>query len=282
MTPRRQSAAARKELATDSQPTDLTAPPQGIDYAAEAGSGLEHTDSEDFAVPVLKILQELSPEVDEDDPEYVPGARVGNFLHSITKELWEGDKGCTFIQCTYRRTYVKWAPRGSGRGFLGEFTADEILAQREAGQLMRVDNRLYEPMENGKVDVQKSPFISETHNHFGLVLSANGSPQKVLLRLRSTQIRKSRTLMAFFSNQIIHNDPQCRPYPTHALQLHLTTVLERNDEGKWRGLKYAAAGWTPPDLYRQAGEFKKALDAMKLVNVVGGEEAEREEDSDAF
>ena len=43
-------------------------------FAEDAGSGLENVTSEDMAIPRLKILQALSPEVNKNDGKYVEGA----------------------------------------------------------------------------------------------------------------------------------------------------------------------------------------------------------------
>ena len=53
-------------------------------FAEDAGSGLENVTSEDMAIPRLKILQALSPEVNKNDGKYVEGASAGDVINTVT------------------------------------------------------------------------------------------------------------------------------------------------------------------------------------------------------
>src|SRR4051812_45080055 len=47
---------------------------------------------DDLAIPFLRVLQDLSPQVKKKDEAYVEGAEVGMFYESATKQLWEGEE----------------------------------------------------------------------------------------------------------------------------------------------------------------------------------------------
>jgi hypothetical protein len=46
-------------------------------FEQDANTGLDNMGSDDFALPFLRILAQLSPEVNERDAKYVEGAKAG-------------------------------------------------------------------------------------------------------------------------------------------------------------------------------------------------------------
>lgn len=70
-----------------------------------------NTDSTDIIIPRVKLLQAISPEVEEHD-----NAKAGTFWHTIAAEnLGDTLRG---IPILVRKSYVLWAPRGDDRGVL--------------------------------------------------------------------------------------------------------------------------------------------------------------------
>ena len=67
---------------------------------------------DDLALPFLKILGQLSPEVNKRDGKYVEGAEPGMIYNSVTGELFNGEKGVPVIPCYYKLEYVEWKDRG--------------------------------------------------------------------------------------------------------------------------------------------------------------------------
>ena len=71
---------------------------------------------EDLALPFLKILGQLSPEVNKRDGKYVEGAEPGMIFNSVSGELYDGMKGITVVPCFYKLEYIEWKDRGEGSG----------------------------------------------------------------------------------------------------------------------------------------------------------------------
>jgi hypothetical protein len=70
-----------------------------------------NTDRTDMIIPRVKLLQAISPEVEEQD-----AAKAGQFWHTIAAEnLGPTLRGVPII-C--RKSYVLWSPRGDDRGVL--------------------------------------------------------------------------------------------------------------------------------------------------------------------
>ena len=81
-------------------------------FEADANMGMDKMTQEDLALPFLKILGQLSPEVNKRDGKYVEGAEPGMIYNSVTGEIFNGDKGVNIIPCYYKLEYVEWRDRG--------------------------------------------------------------------------------------------------------------------------------------------------------------------------
>ena len=55
---------------------------------SDAHSGLENIQQDDLATPRLKILMQLSPELEE-----LENAKAGMVYNTVTNELYDGSKG---------------------------------------------------------------------------------------------------------------------------------------------------------------------------------------------
>ena len=126
-----------------------------MDFFQDAGAGMEQTDKESFAIPFLRALQKISPQVDEADSAYVPGAKGGQLFNSVTQELFDGKEGVTFLPCYFQRTFLRWAPRGADGGMRGEYSPEQVAQLRANGEVQEVDGRLYFPDDSGDINPKK-------------------------------------------------------------------------------------------------------------------------------
>ena len=51
--------------------------------------GAQNISQEDLALPFLKILGQLSPEVNKRDGKYVEGAEPGKIINTVTNQLYD-------------------------------------------------------------------------------------------------------------------------------------------------------------------------------------------------
>ena len=91
------------------------------------GLGFEETTSQDMAVPFLRILAQLSPQVNKRDGAYVEGAEAGMMFNTVANKVYDGEKGVTVVPCYYNRRYVEWAPREKGGGYFGSYNPDDPI-----------------------------------------------------------------------------------------------------------------------------------------------------------
>ena len=85
-------------------------------FEADALQGFQNMDQQDLALPFLRILGQLSPQVNKRDAKYIDSAEAGMIYNTVTNELYSGEKGINVIPCYYKREYVEWQDRGEGGG----------------------------------------------------------------------------------------------------------------------------------------------------------------------
>ena len=81
-------------------------------FEADADKGSQNMTQEDLALPFLKVLGQLSPEVNKQNAKFINGAEPGMIVNSVTRELYDGAKGIDVIPVHYERQYVEWQDRG--------------------------------------------------------------------------------------------------------------------------------------------------------------------------
>lgn len=239
------------EVATKAK-TDMVA----FDPMADAGLGMEGATAESFAIPFLSVLQKISPQCEETDAAYIESAKAGQLFESVSKSLFDGKKGVDFIQCAYRRTFLRWSPRGAeGGGFKGEYAPEVVAEMRENGKLVEFEGKLWFPLEDGSVNTKRCDFVQDTRNHYLLLLTGD-HPRECLMSLTSTQIKKSKMLMSMLANKKVGGVMK----PTFATVVHATTAVESNDKGTWHGINFSDEGdVTDAAIYAAAKAFYKSV-----------------------
>ena len=77
-----------------------------IDLEQFADAGFDNVDSKSLALPFLKVLGQLSPQVTQGDSQFNPEARPGMIYNTVTDELYDGAGGITVIPCYYKLEYI--------------------------------------------------------------------------------------------------------------------------------------------------------------------------------
>lgn len=264
--PKRGGALATKR-SSDENAVAL-APEMQAMMEADAGGGMENVDSDSIAIPFLTALQKMSPQCDPDSSEYDPDAKPGMLFNTVTRETFDGEQGLLIIPCYYRRSFIKWGARKAGGGFKGAFDPVTAVNMREKGDVVDLDGRLFFPDENGNVNPERSDKLSDTREHFVIILNPiTGALQQAVMSLKSTQIKKSKQLMAQLSGlQWSRADGSKFNPATFAVLIQVTTVPEKNDEGTWSGYRFDLAGKVQdPQAYATAKAFHALVSSGRAV-----------------
>ena len=134
--------------------------PAVIDFAADAGSGVDNLESRDLAIPYLAIIQKGSPQIDDDQLDVKPG----DIFNTVTQESFDE---ILVVPCAYVRNFVEWVPRKQGGGFVNTFLPHELPPHKET-EIETEDGGTKKVLmtENGN-------HLVETANHF-CYYSTNG------------------------------------------------------------------------------------------------------------
>lgn len=89
-------------------------------YGYNQVSTNDELDRDSYAIPRIAVLEKMSPEVDEDNAEYIEGAKPGMLCNKVMGELYPGDVGIKVLPVKRRRVYLEWTPRNEGGGFVAE------------------------------------------------------------------------------------------------------------------------------------------------------------------
>ena len=195
---------------------------------------------EDLALPFLKILGQLSPEVNKHDGKYVEGAEPGKIINTVTNEIFDS---VNVIPCHYKRQYIEWQDRGASSGApVAIHEADsDIISQTTRGKDYK------DRLPNGN-------YLDNTANHFVLVVGDN--PQTALIAMKSTQLKVSRKWNSMMMGIKMQGKNGLFTPPTYSHIYNLKTVQMSNDKGTWFGWDVSKVGpVTQKDLYDMGKNF---------------------------
>ena len=209
-------------------------------FEADANQGAQNISQEDLALPFLKILGQLSPEVNKRDGKYVEGAEPGKIINTVTNQLFDH---VDVVPCHYKRQYIEWQDRGQSTGApVAIHEADsDIISQTTR------DKSYKDRLPNGN-------YLDNTANHF--VLQLGDTPQSALISMKSTQLKVSRKWNSMMMGLKMQGKNGLFTPPTYSHIYKLKTVQMSNDKGTWFGWDVEKVGpVTDKGIYDMAKSF---------------------------
>ena len=145
-----------------------------------ADEGFDNVDSKSLALPFLKVLGQLSPQVTQGDSQFIAEARPGMIYNTVTDELYNGQEGITVIPCFYKLEYIEWKDRDKGAvAPVNVYPADsDIMSKTTRG-------------DDGKDRLDNGNYVEETASHYVLEVEPDKS-STALITMKSTQRKKSK------------------------------------------------------------------------------------------
>tara|TARA_B110000116_G_scaffold45548_1_gene37801 strand:- start:8063 stop:8734 length:672 start_codon:yes stop_codon:yes gene_type:complete len=213
--------------------SETTTMPAFLVDSVDKNLGNENIGAEDQSMPQLKLLQALSPEIEE-----LEGAKTGLFCNSITGELYES---VYLVNLAYKREYAVFRKRQKGGGFHGSFS-ERSEAVASLSELQGIDTD-YDIVETGK--------------HGCLLLDAvTGEPKlPVMVFFKSTALPVSRN----WNTQIttVAGDA-----PRFGTIWHVSSNKQSNEKGTWANWKVDHAGFVTQEIYDAAKELHAGIAAQ--------------------
>lgn len=249
------AAAAKREdeskalVVTDTK--DVANVPAHLLAAMEDSAGLGNSkDSEDAVYPFLVVLQKGSPQVNEEEPDYIPGAKAGMLFNTASKKVWNGQTGVEVICCGSQKNFVEWKPNRAG--WAGSHEHDWELIKR-----MGAKNAV---LPNGAkaIQLQNQNLLVDTTYVFVIV---DGGP--AIIGASSTALGPIRQWL-YYRNAL--KLPSGKNAPAYSHVYRASTFYNKNDKGDWYNWKFTDEGYVLDGaLYAEAEEFAKAIAANKIV-----------------
>jgi hypothetical protein len=195
-------------------------------FEADANKGAQNISQEDLALPFLKVLGQLSPEVNKRDGKYVEGAEPGKIINTVSNELYDS---INVLPVFYKRQYVEWQDRGTSTGApVAIHEADsDIISQTTR------DKSFKDRLPNGN-------YLENTANHFVILLG--DSPTTALISMKATQLKVSRKWNSMMLGIKMQGKNGMFTPPTYSHIYNLKTVQMSNDKGTWFGWDVSKVG----------------------------------------
>jgi len=215
-------------------------------FAEDAGIGVDELGSEDLAIPFLKVLQKMSPELDD-----IEGARAGDLYNTVTKEVIKGSDGVRVVNCAYTLQHIEWEPRGTGSGAPHAiYSAGDTLPKTERGD----DNKDYVADGSGR-------YLERTAQHYILIIDEDGITSQALLPMKATQLKKSKQWNSAMKSMKMKDGSGNLFTPARFSHVwHLESVSEENKNGSWHGWQISKDSQIEdPGIYAEAKHFAQSI-----------------------
>jgi len=230
-------------------------------FEADANKGSQNIAQDDLALPFLKVLGQLSPEVSKQNSKYVKGAEPGMIINTVTNELHDGSKGVNVLPVYYKRQYIEWQERGTSTGApVHIYEAGDDIPKTTRGK----DNK--DRLPNGN-------YLETTASHFVLLLGNN--PSTALVSMKATQLKISRKWNSQMMSIKMKGKNGMFTPPTYSHIYNLKTVQMSNDKGTWFGWDVSLIGpIKDQSVYAVAKTFSERVNTGEVTAKHGTEESE--------
>ena len=235
-------------------------------FEQDQAGGMEGMGSGDFAMPFLRVLGQLSPEVNKRDAKYVDGAEPGMIFNTVTRQTYDGETGVNLVPCGYKREYVEWSDRGEGT------SAPVAIHSVESGIIKDTTRGA-----DYKDRLPNGNYLENTASYF--VLTEDMS--QALITMKSTQLKISRSWNSMMNSIKLKGKSGMFTPASYSHVYNLSTVQQSNDKGTWFGWNVTKVGPVQDKLlYVAAKQFAGKVNAMPVKH--GDNEAKSQQDSVPF
>lgn len=238
----------KNELSTQkSAPVMMYEGAEKPDYIKDEQRGSENVGQQDIIIPRLEIVQALSPAVKDGDAGFIPEARPGMLMNSVSKQLY--GKEVMVIPVIYIKQWLVWGKRKDENGkplpggFHGGYNTPEEANARfneEGGEKANLE-------------------IVDTPQHLCLLINTStGRTEEVMISMPKTKAKISRQWNSMV--RMAGGDRFSRVY-------RVTSALEKKTQGDYYNFAIAQAGWPAINLYKQAEALYDLMQSGRAVTM---------------
>lgn len=222
-----------------------------VDYGEDTDEGYDNQEAGDLSIPLVTILQALSPQIDQE----LEGAKVGRIWNSVTEEALDE---LEFVPAYCHHVFTEWLPdRG---GYQGEHPITAEVVKWSRGNC-----------EFGKYKTPEGNDLIETYKLYGVTVGEDGGAGIMFVtNFCSNKIRvykKWNTKLSMF--QVKTPNGKKRP-PLFCHTVKLTTTKEDSPKGSFfNAVLSPAKGKLSESLIHPDSELYQAAKACREMILSG-------------
>ena len=242
------------------------------------GAGREEMTKDDYTLPFLQLLQDLSPSVQSRQN------KAGEIFHSATKEVFSGEEGITFIPVYVSREFIEWVPRKRGGGLVGRHRPSSEVVFKAKQRQIELSHAWNEIYAGDSDNPNTRNELVETGSIYGLVIREDGSTTRVVIPCKATHLSAYKNFNSMCGD--LPGDP-----PLFALRIILRTVKESRTAGDSYNWGMSFDGNTPneyimnedDELFMKGAQFYESIKegSVKFDHAKTSESSNPEEDSES-
>ena len=233
-------------------------------FEQDQAGGMQGMVSDDFAMPFLRVLGQLSPETNKRDAKYVEGAEPGMIFNTVTKQTYDGEKGLNIIPCGYKREYVEWSDRGEG-------TSAPVAIHPVSSGIIKEATR----GADWKDRLPNGNYLENTASYFVLTEDL----QTALISMKSTQLKVSRSWNSMMNSIKLKGKNGLFTPAAYSHVYNLKTVQQSNDKGTWFGWNVSLVGPVQDkNMYEAAKQFASSVSTGAVEEKHGEGETKSKDD----
>lgn len=200
--------------------------------------------AEDQLLPLIYVLQNMSPQVDKRGDNYIEGAEPGDFwLRNSLNPIRNGEDGIDAIPVEMFRTWIEWLPNRGGFVARHDTPPADMVAKMIRGD----DGRERQVMVRGNGNL-----IVDTREFYMMV---DGDPY--VFPCASTKHTFARQWQTMFHR--FKHPKTGKIMPAFAHKYNLKTIPSSNALGKWFGLTFKDVGESSISEIRACIAFSDAV-----------------------
>ena len=187
-------------------------------FEIEAAQGVGTDDLEESSsLPIIRILQDQSPEINKRKESYIEGAEAGNLLWNFNHETLTSP--LKIVPVGSRAVYVEWIPKDAGGGIVGTHPLTIIQDSRYQKNVKRENDEWL-----GDNELK--------YTRYWCVLALiNDVWEKAIVPMTSTQLRIAREWSKAIAKFKYEKLPNIAP-PLFARTWMLSAEVEKNKAGQ--------------------------------------------------
>ena len=193
-------------------------------FGDDAAKGFENMTQDDMALPFVRILGQLSPQVTDGDAKYIEGAKPGMIYNTVTSELYDGKKGIKVIPCYYKKDYPEWSDRGDGPGA-------PVAVHLPNSPVIATGKR-----DGSKIRLPNGNYVEKTA-YFYVLAMVDGELKPAVVPMRSSNLSPARELNNLIKNLRFSDDQGSFNPASYSAVYKLNTVGKTAGSKSWHVYK---------------------------------------------